>query len=414
MCSTAAPAGVPQAACRAAAADAHAGWTGCKRNNDGVTGESEQFVGRARELAELAAVVRDGRGGVVLVAGEAGIGKSRLVAEAVRDARSAVVWGTCWDGDGAPPFWPWVPVIRACLASEAGRVWRERPDPSVAEVMALLPEEGGSTPAADASRFRLFEGVTRALRVAGGADGLIVVLDDLQWGDEASVRLLGFAARGLLDEPVVIVGTYRDDEVGPDHALAAVSAELAGRLRHLELSGLDADELAAFVRSQRDGDGALAAEQVADLHRVTGGNPFFAREVLALVGGERSRASMRVPAGVRAVIERRLARLSHVCDDALKVAAVIGTSFSLEVVARAMGIAVADVLGVLGEALEAGVVVVEDAFPVICGSLTICCGRRSMSRFLRLFGPALMHRLRRHWSNDAVGSGRRRRRLPII
>ena len=184
--------------------------------------------------------------------------------------------------------------------------------------MALLPEEGGSPLAADASRFRLFDGVTRLLGVAAGADGMIVVLDDLQWADEASLRLLGFAARGLLDESVVIVGTYRDDEIGPDHPLSAVAAELAGRLRHLQLSGLDADELAAFVRSQPAGDGGLAAEQVADLHRVTGGNPFFAREVLALVGGQRSRTSVQVPAGVRAVIERRLARLSHACDDALE------------------------------------------------------------------------------------------------
>jgi predicted ATPase len=182
------------------------------RNNDEVTGESEQLVGRARELAELAVIVGERRGGVVLVAGEAGIGESRLVAEAVREVHSPVVWGACWDGDGAPPFWPWVPVIRACLASEAGAVWRAQPDPSVAEVMALLP-------------------------------------------DEASLRLLGFAARGLLDESVVIVGTYRDDEIGPDHPLSAVAAELAGRLRHLQLSGLDADELAALVRSQPAGDG---------------------------------------------------------------------------------------------------------------------------------------------------------------
>jgi hypothetical protein len=177
------------------------------------------------------------------------------------------------------------------------------------------------------------------------------------------LRLLGFAARGLLDESVVIVGTYRDDEIGPDHPLSAVAAEPAGRLRHLQLSGLDADELAALVRSQPAGDGGLAAEQVADLHRVTGGNPFFAREVLVLVGGQRSRTTVQVPAGVRAVIERRLVRLSHACDDALKVAAVIGTSFSVEVVAGATGLAAVDVLGSLGEALEALVVVVEDRAP---------------------------------------------------
>jgi AAA ATPase domain len=327
-----------------------------------MTGGPEQFVGRTRELAELAAIVR-GRRGVVLVAGEAGVGKSRLVAEAVREVPSAVAWGSCWDGGGAPAFWPWTPVIRTCLASVAGRAWRDGKDSSIAEVVALLPEEGQSALTADASRFRLFEGVTGLLRVAAGTDGLVVVLDDLQWADEASLRLFGFAARGLFDEPVVLVGTYRDDEIGSDHPVLAVLAELAGRVRHLHLSGLDADDLAVFARSRLAEIGAVTSEQVGDLHRLTGGNPFFAREVLALVGsGQRGRGSV-VPAGVRAVIERRLARLSNACDDALRVAAVVGTSFSVDVVAGAMDLGAADVLALLGEALEAQVVVAEDGVP---------------------------------------------------
>lgn len=325
---------------------------------DGLDG----FVGRATELGELAAILRDPHG-VVLVAGQAGVGKSRLVAESLSGASSAAVWGSCWQGDGAPAFWPWIQVIRACVASEAGAAWRDGADPSVEEVMALLPGEGRGTSGADASRFRLFEGVTRLLRVAG-AEGLAVVFDDLQWADEASLRLLGFAVRVLHDDPVVFVGTYRDDEIGPDHPMSTLLVELAGRARHLPLAGLDAEELASLVRTQLIPDEQLTPELVPDLYRLTGGNPFFVREVLALVRGRRrAPGHLQVPAGVRAVIEQRLARLSNACDDTLKVAAVIGTTFALDDLAAATGQSVAEVFDLLGEAVEAQVAVVDHRTP---------------------------------------------------
>ena len=328
-----------------------------------MTSGSDLFVGRATELAELDAILRDRQGGVVLVAGQAGIGKSRLVAEALRVSASRAVRGSCWQGDGAPAFWPWTQVIRGCVGFEAGAAWRDGTGTSVDEVIALLPE-GLPASTADASRFRLFDGVTRLVHAVARGEGLAVVFDDLQWVDEGSARLLGFAVRALHDQPVVFVGTYRDDEIGPDHPVSMLLAELAGRVRHVALTGLDADGLSLLADAQLGPGDTLATELVPDLYRLTGGNPFFAREVLALIRGRRAALGrLQVPAGVRAVIERRLARLSNRCDDALKVAAVIGTSFSLDDLARAMGRSVADVFGLLGEAVDAQIAVIDHGTP---------------------------------------------------
>lgn len=330
-----------------------------------MTSEPGRFVGRARELGELVAALREPQGGVVLVAGPAGIGKSRLVAEALQVAGAPAVRGSCWQGDGAPAFWPWTQVMRGCVSFEAGAAWRDSAGSSVAEVLALLPD-GPPAPAPDGSRFRLFDGVTRLVEAvaAGEGDGLAVVLDDLHWIDEGSARLLGFAARALQNQPVVFVGTYRDDEVGPSHPVAMLLAELAGRVRHLALAGLDADGLSLLAAAQLGSEDALPAGLLPDLGRLTGGNPFFAREVLALVGGHpRGLDHLQVPAGVRAVIERRLARLSNGCHDALTMAAVIGTAFSLDDLAAAMGHPVADVFDLIGEAIGAQVAVIDHDTP---------------------------------------------------
>lgn len=324
---------------------------------------SDLFVGRDAELAELAAILRARQGGVVLVAGQAGIGKSRLVAEALRAAASPAVWGSCWQGDAAPAFWPWTQVIRGCVDVEAGAAWRDGTGTSVEEVITLLPEHRRA-PTADASRFRLFDGVTQLVRAVAAGEGLAVVFDDLQWIDEGSARLLEFAVRSLHDHPVVFVGTYRDDEVGADHPVSMLLAELAGRVRHVALTGLDAHGLSLLTEARLGKDEVLASDLVPELHRLTGGNPFFAREVLALIRGRHQvRHQPQVPAGVRAVIERRVARLSNGCNDALQVAVIIGTTFLLDDLAAAMGKSVNDVFGVLGEAVDAQIVVVDDSTP---------------------------------------------------
>jgi hypothetical protein len=329
-----------------------------------VFARPEVFVGRERELAQLVSWLGQERAtGVVIVGGEAGVGKSRLVAEAVDGLPGRVIWATCWEDEGAPAFWPWIQVIRACLATTGGEAWRSADDVSVTEVLALLPEQHAGAPAADASRFRLFEGVTELVRCSAPPDGLTLVFDDLQWSDEASLRLLAFLVRSLHGEPVAVIGTYRDDEVGPDHPLRAVLGEMAGGARHLSLAGLEPDELATLAGVEMEVDRESAAF-VTDLHRMTGGNPFFARETLALLGVTRSTPDrLRVPAGVRAVIERRLAHLSNRCEDVLRLAAAVGSPFTLDDVAGLVGEPPDAVLGLLEEAVEAALVLRDPDSP---------------------------------------------------
>ncbi|HVT77271.1 MAG TPA: AAA family ATPase [Acidimicrobiales bacterium] len=313
-----------------------------------MAGPSESFVGRESELDELASILRERRGGVALIAGEAGIGKSRLVSEALRGDAPPSVAGFCWPGDGAPALWPWIQVVKACVAGAADDA-----------ISLLRPATSG-----DASQFALFESVTDVVRAAAQPDGLVVVLEDLHWADDASLRLLGFAVRALREQPVTVIGTYRDDGLGSDERLPALLAELAGDARHVRLAGLDVVALGQLANATDDHEDRFGAEQVGELHRLTGGNPFFAREVLKLARARQPGASrLRVPAGVRAVILQRLARLSNACADALQTAAVLGPTFSAEELARVTGDGMDDMLRLLDEALGALVVVADEQVP---------------------------------------------------
>src|ERR687888_574562 len=176
--------------------------------------QGERLVGRDAALAVLRAALQGaarGRGELVLLAGEAGIGKTALAAELARQADAAgalVLWGQCWQGEAVPAYWPWVQVLRA--AAEAD------PEAALGDAGRLLsggdgaPAGRGEEPTA--ARFRLFDAVVRVLAGLAGRQPLVLVLDDLHWADEASLRLLRFAARHLAPSPVLLLGTYRDLE----------------------------------------------------------------------------------------------------------------------------------------------------------------------------------------------------------
>jgi len=163
--------------------------------------------------------VTDSHGGLVLVTGEAGIGKTTLVSGAVGEARSrgvTVVGGRCWDSESAPGYWPWVQTLRAL---------RRQVDP---EQWAAIQEAGGDAVAVllgksadDDEPFTLYDGVTAALVAASQHAPVVVVLDDLHWADTASLRMLEFAAQHTWFERLLLVATYRDVEVeAGDHPLA--------------------------------------------------------------------------------------------------------------------------------------------------------------------------------------------------
>ena len=344
---------------------------------------AELFVGRVRELAQLDAALSEaieGRGRLCLVAGEPGIGKTRLaecVAARAAERGATLIWGRCWEGEGAPAFWPWVQVLRVLVrqgdaATLADRLGAGGPHVAqvVPEVRELLPDLPAA-PALDSeqARFRLYDALSTFLKSAAAATPLVLVLDDLHWADKSSLLLLQFLVREIADARLLIVGTYRDVEVARDHPLGDVLPRLR-RERSVDrilLRGLPEAEVHAMLVALRGDE--VPEDFARTISRETAGNPFFILEILrdlldeglAYREGERwvgrvEASEIRIPESVREVIGRRLSRLSDACSKLLTLAAVIGQEFGLDVLQRMSALDEERAFDVLEEALAAGIV----------------------------------------------------------
>ena len=304
------------------------------------------FVGRAAELAELAAAFADaaaGRGRLVLLEGEPGIGKSALADAFTRTARergAAILAGRCWEAGGAPAFWPWVQSLRGY--SSAG-------DPRPPDL-----EQPGAIES-DASRFHLFDTVATFLREASTVRPIVLFLDDLHSADAPSLLLLQFVARELAPTRLLVIGAYRNVDPVPGQALTAALSELVREpvTRVLRLRGLGESDVAEYL-SVTAADLA-SPDLAAELCEETEGNPLFVSEMVRLLVDERS-ARLAVPAGVQAVIARRLEHLSADCQRRLVLASVLGREFSTSVLARAARTSDDETFELLDEAMRAGVV----------------------------------------------------------
>jgi len=338
------------------------------------------FVGRAGELAALttdldAAV--GGHGGVVLLAGEPGIGKTRLAEELAARAmvRGAVVlWGRCWEGAGAPAFWPWVQVIRGYLQGQAEDLASLRHDlgAGAADIAQLVPAVRDRIPdlpappplEPEAARFRLFDSLAGFLRTAAARRPLLLVLDDLHWADVPSLALLRFISRELDGAGPLVLGSYRHTEVDQGHPLLGAVADLSrGQHRWLLLGGLGQHEVAGFMALVAGAE--PSAELAAEVYRQTDGNPFFVTEVVRLLASQgRLDPAARdsrvlgstLPEGVRAVVAERLGRLSADCRRTLEIASVVGRDFELRVLQPVSGLDAEQLLMLLEEAEAARLV----------------------------------------------------------
>ncbi len=317
------------------------------------------FVGRASELATLRAAFADacaGRGRLVLLSGEPGIGKTRTCEELAAYARSRgarVLWGRCYEGEGAPAFWPWVQVLRVCVTHLDYDALRDTLGAGAADIAQMVPAirerlpELLSPAASDSpeARFALFDGIVRFLgRVAQPAP-LVIILDDLHGADGSSLLLLEFVARALRELPLLVLGTYRDVGALREHPLTEMAADLVREpaTERLDLHGLSAADVAQFVEASAGVK--PPPDLVTRLHRRTEGNPLFVGEFVRVlltqhgasaVRDPRSAIALAVPRGVRAVIERRLAPLSAGCRNVLQVAAVIGREFGAQLLASVL------------------------------------------------------------------------------
>jgi class 3 adenylate cyclase/DNA-binding CsgD family transcriptional regulator len=331
-----------------------------------VIGPATPFVGRTGELALLAerlAAAVAGQGSVVLLLGEPGIGKTRLLEELAATARTQgvpLLWGRCYEGEGAPAYWPWVQVARAYVSAHDAETLRRQMGPGAADIAQVVPEVRQALPdlpvppplEPEQARFRLFDSVAHFLKSATAEQPLVIALDDLHWADKPSLLLLQFLARELAGTRLLLLGAYRDVELDRQHPLAETIAALRRERLHerIPLRGLAAEEVTALVRDAAGTELDDAGRRLAAaLHAETEGNPFFVQEVLRHLE-ESGRMIVRdgrwvhvsadigalgLPEGVREVIGRRLSRLSETCNGALSVAAVIGREFDLTTLGRA-------------------------------------------------------------------------------
>lgn len=336
---------------------------------------ARRMVGRQRELARLDAALTDaarGLGSAVLIAGEPGIGKTRLSEELVARAAArgfGTAWGGGYEGGGAPAFWPWVGVIRSLLDGGDHQAIREALGSTAAEIAQVVPEleefsgplESAPVVDPETARFRLFEAVANFLRRLAFRRPLVVVLDDLQWADVASLNLLGFLGPQLRASSLLVVGTYRPDEVGLHHRLSDTLAALARHqvVQRVELDGLNEAEVADLVATVTGTP--VSAQLVAAVQARTDGNPFFVVELARLLQSEGAvgpgAARHLVPAGVRDVVRRRLARLPEQTSSLLNLAAVAGREFELAVLARAAGLEVERALELVEATVVSGLVI---------------------------------------------------------
>jgi len=331
------------------------------------------FYGRERELAELRSGLAEAlshRGRFFLVAGDPGIGKTRLLTELATvsaELGAKAFWGRCWEAGGAPAYWPWIQVLRACLRSQDSAAVEARIGLGGSSIAELVPELGRKLPRRpgdggdvdyEHARFYLFDAVTSFLKAIAAAQPLVIVLDDLHAADEASLLLLRFLAQEIQDSGVLLVAAYREGELRSRPRSAEVLRHLSRQASRIPLGGLSEAEIEKLLSERLDV--AVSPTLAAEVHRATEGNPFFVDEIVRLLAAEGRLGDdrpVRIPESVHETIRRRFLRLSGDCREILAVASVVGRDFNIGVIAQVTGVPLDDVLERLGEAVESAAVV---------------------------------------------------------
>ncbi len=334
------------------------------------------FVGRAEELGVFNRTldqVLGGRRQILMLSGEPGIGKSRCAEEfahAAEDQGALVVWGRCYEEAGAPPYWPWVQIFREFMEASSPSEIRYAMGQGVSDIAAIVPElaDADSPPASSPAtldppekRFRMLDAIARFFAKATQQVPLVVVIDDLHWADVPSLSLLEFLSHELPRCRLLIVGTYRENEVSRksplQHTLGGLGKD-SGVVR-MRLAGLSVPAIATLAQSLVGPD--LPSAAIAALHHQTDGNPLFAIELLkVLIDESRDTGvepiAVRIPDGVREAIGRRLNRLSERGNEVLLTASVIGRVFGAAEVSAALGDDFAKVLEHLEAATQTGII----------------------------------------------------------
>jgi transcriptional regulator with XRE-family HTH domain len=350
------------------------------------------FVGRESELQALAARFASaaaGRGACVMLAGEAGIGKTRLAREfgAIARSRGALVLvGRCFEGDWQPPYGPWLEAMNDYARIREPDELRRELGPGAASIAQLVPEVRSKLPETavppalgpDDERFRLYDSITQFLLTAANQRPVLLILDDLQWADADSLRVLCHIARFTSQSRVMVLGVYRDPEIGltEAHPLMAALATLRreGDYQRIFLHGFTRAELSRFL-GQTAGS-AVPSGMLDFIARETSGNPFYACEVFCRLAEQDPglassaappdalrKAHLAVPEGIQEMVGRRVAHLTPNTRTLLSEASGFTGSFSFVALEHLSGLTENDLLDCIDDALEAGLIRATDEGP---------------------------------------------------
>ncbi len=343
-----------------------------------------RFAGRQEEMGQLKAVLETalaGQGAMVMLAGEPGIGKSRLAKEftvyaGLRGAQ--ILNGRCFESEASIPYHPFIQAIQQYvrtrpvedlqkeLGSDAPEIAR-----MVSEVRQRIPDIAEVPPQeGETDRLRMFDSVCNFIRNAARANPVVLVLDDLQWADKSSLAMLRHVTRGIASDRVIILGCYRDVELEENHPLVEAIAELRREpfYQRIAVRGLPFDDVHALMSTL--GEQQVPLEFVREVHRATEGNPLFIEEILRnlieegeLVLEEGQWASKGgglpawdIPEGIRGIVKRRLGRLSDECLSILTPASAMPSGFTFGVLKEVTGEDEDRLLDLLDEALRAQVI----------------------------------------------------------
>ena len=340
------------------------------------------FAGRDSQFDSLVQTFKETAAGdrrVALLAGEPGIGKTRLASEVARrahEAGAAVLVGRCDEGLGVP----YQPFVEALSQMAAAQPSVERLGRHAGELVRLVPELSLAVPGLEpplradpeTERYRLFDAVAAWLAALGSPDGVVLVLDDLHWAERETLLLLRHLIRSPEAQRLFIIGTYRDTDLSRTHPLAEMLADFRREpvVERVSLSGLDVSGITELLETAAGGRLDIRAGELAQaLWAETEGNPFFVVEIVrnlvesgvlvqrdGVWTADVEVVDLPIPEGVREVVGRRLSRLSDTANQVLGTAAVIGQDFDVDLLVTVAGVSEDAVLDALDEATAAALV----------------------------------------------------------